>query len=117
MTKMLDIARSRGPCGVSCQHVVACTAAGVPRSAGSTREMRQAASDVALNPNDAPTVKMNEVGHLKTLRLYRVLVDLEIGRASEYGARWWSRRLVEVCEEAGLVRLGKQEEREVTRHV
>jgi hypothetical protein len=34
-------------------------------------------------------------------------VDLEIGRASEHGARWWSRRLVEVFEEAGLVRLDR----------
>ncbi|HEV8117432.1 MAG TPA: hypothetical protein VGQ32_02845 [Thermoanaerobaculia bacterium] len=39
--------------------------------------------------------------------LYRQLVDLEIGRASEHGARWWSRRLVEVFEEAGLVRLDR----------
>jgi hypothetical protein len=37
--------------------------------------------------------------------VYRKLVDVEIGRASEHGARWWSRRLVEVFEEAGLVRL------------
>jgi len=48
---------------------------------------------------------MHEAEFLKTLGLYRELVDLEIGRASEYGARWWSRRLVEMSEEAGLVRL------------
>jgi len=37
--------------------------------------------------------------------LYRGLVKLEISRASEHGARWWSRRLVEAYEEAGLVHL------------
>jgi hypothetical protein len=52
-------------------------------------------------------VKANEVGFSKLLGCYRELVDLEIGRASEHGARWWSRRLVQVYEEAGLVRLDK----------
>lgn len=55
----------------------------------------------------ARPVKMNEVGFLKALGRYRERVDVEIGKASEHGARWWSRRLVEVCEEAGLVRLEK----------
>lgn len=44
-------------------------------------------------------------GFLMGLNAYREMVDVEIGRASEYGARWWSRRLVEMYEEAGLVRL------------
>jgi len=55
----------------------------------------------------ARPVKMNDVGFLKALGRYRERVDVEIGKASEHGARWWSRRLVEVCEEAGLVRLEK----------
>ena len=50
-------------------------------------------------------VKLNEGGFSKTFAIYPELVDFEIGRASENGARWWSRRLVEAYEEAGLVRL------------
>ena len=49
--------------------------------------------------------KMNAVGFSRTLGCYRDLVDIEIRGASEHGARWWSRRLVQVYEEAGLVRL------------
>ena len=44
---------------------------------------------------------------MKALGRYRERVDIENGKASEHGARWWSRRLVEVYEEAGLVRLDK----------
>lgn len=55
----------------------------------------------------ARLVWMSEVGFVKALRRYRERVDVEIGKASEYGARWWSRRLVEVYEEVGLVRLDK----------
>jgi hypothetical protein len=65
--------------------------------------MRDTTSDETLNRSDALLVKMN--GFSKALGPYRELVDLEIGRASEHGARWWSRRLVEVYEEAGLLRL------------
>ena len=50
---------------------------------------------------------MNAVAILIALRRYREMVGVEIDRASEFGARWWSRRLVEVSEEAGLVRLDK----------
>ena len=50
---------------------------------------------------------MNDVEFCKTLGRYRERVGFEISKASEYGARWWSRRLVEVCEEAGLLRHGK----------
>ena len=55
----------------------------------------------------ARPVKENEIRFQKVLGRYRERVGVEIGKASEYGARWWSRRLVEVCEEAGLVRLDK----------
>jgi hypothetical protein len=58
-------------------------------------------------PDIARSAAMNEAGLLKALGRYRKRVDAEIGKGSEQGARWWSRRLVEVCEEAGLVRLDK----------
>ena len=106
MTKMLDMARP-GPCDGRCQHVSACPVTDVPDSAGSARGTRDAASDAALNSDDAQLVKMNALGFLKALGCYRAWVDVEIGRASEHGARWWSRRLVEVYEEAGLVRPDK----------
>ena len=49
----------------------------------------------------------DEVGLKKALGRYRLRVGIEIAKASEHGARWWSRRLVELCEEAGLVRIDK----------
>ncbi len=107
MTKILDMTRPPAPCGSRCPHVVARAVTGVPDSAGFRGGMRDATSDAALNRSDAPLVKMNEVGFLKALGCYRELVDVEISRASEHGARWWSRRLVELYEEAGLVRLDK----------
>jgi len=55
----------------------------------------------------ALTDKMKEAGLLKASDLYRWQVDVEIGKASERGARWWSRRLVQLYEDAGLVRLDK----------
>lgn len=105
MTKVLDMACPLGPCGSRCPHVVARPVTDVPGSAGFRRGMRDATSAAALNRSDASLVKMNEVGFLKALSCYRELVDVEIGRASEHGARWWSRRLVQLYEEAGLVRL------------
>ena len=51
-------------------------------------------------------VELNVVEFLKARR-YRERVDEEIGKASERGARWWSRRLVQLYEAAGLVRLDK----------
>ena len=51
--------------------------------------------------------QMNEVAVSRALERYRERVKVEIGKASEHGARWWTRRLVEVCEGAGLVRLEK----------
>ena len=100
MTKMLDMACSSGSCGGSCPRV-----AGASGSAGLRMEVLDTATEAALNQSDAFLVRRYEAEFLKTLGLYRELVDLEIGRASEYGARWWSRRLVEMSEEAGLVRL------------
>jgi len=107
VTKTLDMARPPGPCGGRCPHAVARHVTDVPDSAGFRRGMRDATSDAALNRGDAHLVKMNQVGSLKTLGCYRELVDVEISRASEHGARWWSRRLVELYEEAGLVRLDR----------
>jgi hypothetical protein len=93
MTKVLDMACSSGSCGGRC-----------PR-AGLRTEALDATNEAGWNRSDASLVKEYEAGFLKTLGLYRELVGLEIRRASEYGARWWSRRLVEMSEEAGLVRL------------
>jgi hypothetical protein len=107
VTKMIDMARPPGPCGGRRPHVVARPVTDVPDFAGLKRGMRNATSDAALNRSDAPLVKMNEVGFLKALGRYRRRVDVEIGKASERGARWWSRRLVQLCEDAGLVRLDK----------
>jgi len=50
---------------------------------------------------------VTDVGFQESLGRYRERVEIEIGKGSERGARWWSRRLVEVCEEAGLVRHDK----------
>jgi hypothetical protein len=102
MTKMLDMARPASPCGGSCPRVV-----DAPGSAAAATEACDATAEATLNRGDASLVKMYRVGFMKTLGLYRELVDLEIGRASEYGARWWSRRLVEMYEESGLVLLDK----------
>ena len=105
MTKMLDMPCSSGSCGGGCPRVVARAVTGAGSSAGLKTEVLDATSEAALKRGDASLVKMYEDGFLKTRGLYRELVGLEIGRASEYGARWWSRRLVEVSQEAGLVRL------------
>ena len=103
MTKMLDMARAPGPGGGSCPRVVARPVTGAPGSG--EKEVGDATSEAMLNRSDASLVKMFRIGFLKTLGLYRELVGLEIRRASEYGARWWSRRLVELYEESGLVLL------------
>jgi hypothetical protein len=55
----------------------------------------------------ARLIRANEAGLPKTLDRYRRRVDEEIAKASENGARWWSRLLVDLCKEAGLVRLDK----------
>ena len=82
MTKMTDSACPSTPFGVSLANAVTRPLAAVRSCAGFPS---------SAMPSD----------------LYRQLVDLEIGRASEHGARWWSRRLVEVLEEVGLVRLDR----------
>jgi hypothetical protein len=107
VTKMPDMACSSGSCGGSCPRVVARAVTDPPGSAGLRTEALDATDEPVLNRGDASLVKRYEAGFLKTLGLYRELVGLEIGRASEYGARWWSRRLVDMSEEAGLVRLDK----------
>src|SRR5262245_44073364 len=102
VTKILDMACSPGSCGGSCPRVAG--------SAGAARlrtEVLDATNEAALNLSDVSLVRMYEAGFFKTVGLYRELVGLEIGRASEYGARYWSRRLVDISEEAGLVRLDK----------
>ena len=55
--------------------------------------------------SDGATIPLIAGGFFKGLHAYREMVEIEIRRASEHGARWWSRRLVEMCREAGLVRL------------
>jgi hypothetical protein len=107
VTKMLDMACSSGSCRGSCLRVVARAATDARDSAGLRTEVLDATNEASLNRGDASLAKMYEAGLLKTLGLYRELVGIEIGRASEYGARWWSRRLVDLSEEAGLVRLDK----------
>ena len=107
MTKMLDLVRSSSPYGGSCPNAATRPIAAVPDSAGSWRGARDAASFTASNRRDALLARMNAVAILIALRRYREMVGVEIERASEFGARWWSRRLVEVSEEAGLVRLDK----------
>lgn len=81
MMKMIDIAR---------------------RSSPSLRKgVNDAASDAALSWRDE-----HPLGVL-TARRYRERVDVEICEASERGARWWTRRLVQFYESAGLVRLDR----------
>jgi hypothetical protein len=103
MTRMLDMTCPPGPYGGRHTNGVTRPLTTIPGFAGFGTEMRDATSDVTLNRSDAPLIRRFEVAVLKALSLYRELVDLEIGRASECGARWWSRRLVEMYEEAGLV--------------
>jgi len=101
MTKMLDMARPPSPSLGRRPAVAALPGTDVADSAGCGRGMCDATRDAALNPSDA-----HPLGVL-TARRYRERVDIEIGKASERGARWWSRRLVQLYEDAGLVRLDK----------
>ena len=107
MAKMLDMTRPPDPCTGPCSHVVARPGADFSDSAGFGREIRDVTSDAALNRRDARPFKINEAGFLMVVDRYRERVDVEIGKASERGARWWSRRLVQLYEGAGLVRLDK----------
>jgi hypothetical protein len=107
VTKMPDMARTPGPCGGRCPHAVGRPVTDVPDSAEFRREVRNSTSDATLSRGDAHRVKMSAVAFLTILGRYRERVDVEIGNASEHGARWWSCRLVQVCEEAGWVHLDK----------
>jgi hypothetical protein len=99
MTKMIDKARPSSPSLGRRPQVVARPGIDARDSAGFRRGMRDAASDAALSRSDA-----HSLGALMARR-YRERVDVEIRKASERGARWWSRRLVQLYEDAGLVRL------------
>jgi len=105
VAKMLDMARPSSQCGTRWVQVVARRVTDVPDSAGFRGGMRDATSDAASNRSDALLVKMDEVRFLKVAGLYRRRVGVEIVKASERGARWWSRRLVQLYEDVGLVRL------------
>jgi hypothetical protein len=72
-----------------------------PSSPRLRRGVSDAAHDAALSWSDAPPLGV------LTARRYRERVDVEICKASERGARWWTRRLVQLYEDAGLVRLDK----------
>jgi len=102
---MLDMTRPSDPCAGPCSPVVARPGTGVPDSAGFGTGIRDVTSDDASNRRDARSFKINEAGFLMVADRYRERVDVEIGKASERGARWWSRRLVQLYEGAGLVRL------------
>ena len=106
MTKMHDMAHPHGLCSGWCPDVVERAITDVA-SAGFSRGTRDTTSDAALNRSDGLLIKMTEAGYLKAFGRYREQVDVEIGKASERGARWWSRRLVQLYEDAGLVRLDK----------
>lgn len=73
-----------------------------------TKMLEKTGHDAPPRSNDGNGITLPLIagGFLKGLHAYREMVGVEIRRASEGGARWWSRRLVEMSEEAGLVRLG-----------
>ena len=106
MTKMHDMAHPHGLCSGWCPDAVE-RAVTDAASAGFRRGMRDTTSDAASNRSDALLIKMTEAGYSRAFARYREQVDAEIGNASERGARWWSRRLVQLYEDAGLVRLDK----------
>jgi len=101
MTKMLSMARPSSPNLGRCPEVVARPGTGGCDSAGFGRGLCDAASDASSSRRDA-----HSLGVLMARR-YRERVDVEIRKASERGARWWSRRLVQLYEDAGLVRLDR----------
>jgi len=69
-------------------------------------KMLDMARPPASNRSEARPVELNAFEFLMALR-YRERIDEEIEKGSERGARWWSRRLVQLYEEAGLVRLAQ----------
>jgi hypothetical protein len=104
--KMLDMTRFPGAYDGRRPHLVARPGTDVPDSGGFGRGTHSAASAAASNRSDVHPVDMNAVEFL-TARRYRERVDDEIRKGSERGVRWWSRRLVQLYEEAGLVRFDK----------
>ena len=106
MTKMHDMAHPHGLCSGWCPDAVE-RAVTDAAAAGFRRGMRGATSDAAPNRDEAPQFKRHEVGFLNLFSLCRERVDVEIARASARGARRWTRRLVRLYEDAGLVRFDK----------
>ncbi len=106
VTKMHDMAHPHGLCSGWCPDVVERAITDVA-SAGFSRGRRDTTSDAASNRSDALLIKMTEAGYRKAFSRYREQVDVEIGQGSARGASWWSRRLVQLYEDAGLVCLDK----------
>jgi hypothetical protein len=104
--KMPDMTGPPNAYDVRRPHLVARPGTHVPGSGGFGRGTHGATSAAASNPSGVLPVEMNAVEFL-TARRYRERVDDEIRRGSERGVRWWSRRLVQLYEEAGLVCLDK----------
>ena len=104
--KTLDMTRPPGAYDGRRPHLVARPGTDVPGSGGFGRGTHGATSAAASNRSDVHPVDMNAVEFLIASR-YRERVDDEIRKGSERGARWWSRRLVQLYEEAGLVRFDK----------
>ena len=109
MTKMLDglLPHPPGPCSGWCPDAVAHALTDVPDSTGFRKGISDTTNDAASNCSDPLLIKKNEAGFLKASGRFREQVDVEIGQASAGGARWWSRRLVQLYEDAGLVRFDK----------
>ena len=108
MTKLLGRAHPHtpGPCSGWCPDAVE-RAVTDAAAAGFRRGMRNATNDAAPNRGEAHQFKRNEFGFLNLFSLFRERVDAEIRRASARGARRWTRRLVRLYEDAGLVRFDK----------
>ena len=106
MTKMHDMAHPHGLCSGWCPEAVERAVADAA-SAEFRTGTRNTTSDAASLHSDALLIRMTEAGYSKAFGRYREQVDVEIRSASERGARWWSRRLVQLYEDAGLVRLDK----------
>jgi hypothetical protein len=71
---------------------------------GKMLEMARTADPCGACCSHGAARSVADVRFQESLARYRERVEIEIAQGSERGARWWSRRLVKVCEEAGLVR-------------